>query len=231
MNKKTNWTSATHNPFKAFKGLVSCLQSGYNAWIELQENGKQDNPLLETNPNINNLSTWKSSGSYFVQDWAKEKERIENDTIHPFAKKLMLEYTTVFGSEEEYENYLKTGEVKFLGMGKKYFIRYDDLIKTREKEGIKLSDKSRYVLSVLPIEHYKQVKKTNRKVFVVCFNSEKRNLPMWLKVYNVLLYPFKFIPKRSVLRMKEYTCYTFRIGGVSNGFSIDIRIPKKFSFK
>ena len=232
MEKYTSWTEATLNPFKAVKGLVSCLQSGRNAWIERQENGKQDFPLVENNPDLSDISNWTSSGAYGCRDWEAEKKKIEADAkMHPTAKKLKLEYTTAFGTEKEYQKYLKTGKVKFRGIGKCYFVKYEDLVKTRKEEGTELSSDFRFVLQVSPIPRYKRVVKTKRKVYVVCWNNDKVSLPWWVKTINVLTYPLKFIPKRSVLRMKEYTNYTFRIGDVVNGYQIEIQIPKKFSFK
>ena len=231
MKKYTSWSQVTFNPFIAFLNLISCLRSGHNAWIERQENGKQDFPLTEKNPDLYDIKYWKSSGAFFSPDWQKEKQRIEQDTnMHPFQKKLKLEYTTAFGTEEEYQHYLKTGEVKFRGMGKQYFVKYDDLIKTRESEGIDMNDKTRFVLMVSPIERWKRVVETKRKVYVVCWNDDKTKLPLWFKLWNVVVYPLKFIPKRSVLRMDEYTNYTFRIGGIVNGYSIEFHIPKKFKF-
>ena len=52
-----------------------------------------------------------------------------------------------------------------------------------------------------------------------------------IKIINVLVYPLKYIPQRSVLRMKEYNVHTFRVGDVTNGFCVEFHIPKKFSFK
>jgi len=50
-----------------------------------------------------------------------------------------------------------------------------------------------------------------------------------LHVLNVLAYPLKFVPEKSVLRMPEYTNYTYRIADVINGLAIEL-VPKKFSF-
>jgi hypothetical protein len=79
----------------------------------------------------------------------------------------------------------------------------------------------------------KQVsKKFKHKVWVVVlyYNYPKFKAPLMVHVLNFLAYPLKFIPEKSVLRMPEYTNYTFRIGGVMNGYSVEFQIPKKFSF-
>jgi hypothetical protein len=68
-------------------------------------------------------------------------------------------------------------------------------------------------------------------VVVLYYNYPKVKVPLMVHVLNVLAYPLKFIPTRSVLRMNEYTTYSFRIGSVVHGFEVEFQIPKKFSFK
>ena len=77
------------------------------------------------------------------------------------------------------------------------------------------------------------VKKFKHKVWVVVlyYNHPIYKAPLAVKVLNVLAYPLKFVPEKSVLRMPEYTLYDFRIGSVVHGFKIEFQIPKKFSFK
>jgi hypothetical protein len=77
-------------------------------------------------------------------------------------------------------------------------------------------------------------RKFKRKLWVVVtyHNYPKKfRVPLLAKVLNVLAAPLKFIPERSVLRMPEYTNYTFRIGSVVHGYEVEFQIPKKFSFK
>lgn len=75
-------------------------------------------------------------------------------------------------------------------------------------------------------------KKFKHKVWVVVlyYNYPKVKVPFMVHVLNFLAYPLKFIPEKSVLRMEEYTNYTYRIGGVVHGYSVEFQIPKKFSF-
>jgi len=222
MKKLTNWTQATRNPFKAIKKLIGCLQYGYVAWIEIQENGKQDYPIYERVP-LNNIDAWESSHSYGVSNWEEEKQRIlENKFMHPTQKDLTLNYRTVFGTEEEYKNYLKTGKIKFSGMGKTFFVKnHNDN-----------NSKFRFVPYVTVKPEYKNKIKKG-KVFVICYYNynEKQKLPFWIKLFNFLTYPFKFIPVFSKLKMDTYTNYEFSVGSVRNGFSVEFKIPKKFSFK
>ena len=46
----TTWTEATTNVNKAMIMLLSCLDSGKNAWIELRKNGDQAYPIRMKNP-------------------------------------------------------------------------------------------------------------------------------------------------------------------------------------
>jgi hypothetical protein len=68
-------------------------------------------------------------------------------------------------------------------------------------------------------------------VVVLYYNHPRYRAPLMVKALNVLLYPLKYWPEKSVLRMPEYKCVTFRVGSVVNGFSVEFQIPKKFSFK
>jgi len=76
-------------------------------------------------------------------------------------------------------------------------------------------------------------KKFKKKVWVVVtyYNHKTYKIPFFVHVLNVLAWPLKFVPERSVLRMPEYTNYTYRIGDVVNGYAIEFQVPKKFSFK
>jgi hypothetical protein len=76
-------------------------------------------------------------------------------------------------------------------------------------------------------------KEFKHKVWVVVtyYNYPKVKIPIAVHVLNVLAYPLKFIPKKSVLRMPEYTLYDFRVGSVVHGFKVEFQIPKKFRFK
>lgn len=56
----TNWCKATENPYEAIANLVTCLNSGKNAWIEYQKNGEQEYPLVIKNPALDNPHSWTS---------------------------------------------------------------------------------------------------------------------------------------------------------------------------
>jgi hypothetical protein len=77
------------------------------------------------------------------------------------------------------------------------------------------------------------VKEFKHRVWVVVlyYNHKKYNTPILVNILNVLAYPLKYIPKRDVMCMSEYTLVTYKIGGVTNGYSVEFHIPRKFSFK
>jgi hypothetical protein len=91
-----------------------------------------------------------------------------------------------------------------------------------------------YPIRVNPEAPWKeQVSKVfKHKVWVVVlyYNYPKVKVPFMVHVLNVLAYPLKFVPERSVLRMPDYTLYSFRVGAVVHGYEIEFQIPKKFSF-
>ena len=86
--------------------------------------------------------------------------------------------------------------------------------------------------------HYKHgspyaIENFKHKLWVVALldvEEKQPRIPLMVHVLNFLAYPLKYIPQRSVLRMPEYTNYTYRVGGVTNGYSVEFQVPKKFSF-
>ncbi len=77
------------------------------------------------------------------------------------------------------------------------------------------------------------VKKFKHKVWVVVlyYNHPTYKAPVLTKIFNAVLYPLKYIPRKSVFHMDKYKIVTYRVGDVVNGYSIEFHIPKKFGFK
>jgi len=78
------------------------------------------------------------------------------------------------------------------------------------------------------------ISRFKRKVWAVQLlkaDDKQPRIPVLVHVLNALAYPLKFVATKSVLRMEEYKCVTFRIGAVTNGYELSIQIPKKFGFK
>jgi len=105
MEFKTNWTHATTNPSKALAGLISCLNAGYNAWIEVRENGHQDLPVMKKNPMLDDILNWESYCGTIRSD--KHEPIYFNET----EKELCLNYVEVTSTVTAYERYKKTGEI------------------------------------------------------------------------------------------------------------------------
>ena len=82
-----------------------------------------------------------------------------------------------------------------------------------------------------------QVCKFNHKLWVVNIldKNEPKVTPLALRILNVLIEPLcflmKYTPRKDVLNMKEYRNVTYRVGDITNGFSVQFQIPKKFGFK
>ena len=72
----------------------------------------------------------------------------------------------------------------------------------------------------------------NRNVYVVVWNDETPKKNFLIHSLTLISNILKYIPKKSYcLDMKTYKVIRYRVGSVENGYSLDIHIPKKFSFK
>ena len=172
--------------------------------------------------------------------------------LSDFEKHLSLNYISMFGSEEAMLHYYSTGELSegnFKNVGRSHLVNVDDYIKWLEdhKEYQRAQMYSRqyrspehvhdttYLFDFYRPEHRTEfsVKTFKNKLWVVELldKDTEVKVPLMVKILNVILYPLKYIPKKSVLRMPEYKVVTFRVGDVIHGFSIDFQVPKKFSFK
>lgn len=105
--KDTTWTNATKNPSEAMMGLVSCLETGRNAWIEVMENGSQEHPIKIKNPLLDNPFNW----TMCYGRPRNENELAEHDYFNEVEKDLTYNWTTAFGTKEAIEAYQKDGTV------------------------------------------------------------------------------------------------------------------------
>lgn len=134
MESKTNWTKATTNPSEALAGLVSCLNAGYNAWIEIRENGQQEIPLKVKNPELDNPFNWRSS--FGVIRPQAEKNEYFNET----EKELTEKWIEVFGDYEAFVKYKETGEISE-GL---ILLETDSSCEKRVRFPIRIEDANRY---------------------------------------------------------------------------------------
>jgi hypothetical protein len=244
----TNWSSPKTNIFAGLLDLRRALASGQNAKLVRMRNEDCSYPIKEKNQNLDFRNYEFSIG------YGSSINKIKEDPSRSeFEKQLTLNYVNCYGTEEAVKRYYETGEVSednFRGMGRSHLVKVDDVIKflrdTKQYERANIYERQyRSPEHVNDVTHffdfyrYKHgspyaVKNFKRKLWVVVLlgdKEEKPRIPVMVHVLNFLMYPTKFIPRRSVLRMPEYTNYTFRVGDVIHGLSVEFQIPKRFSFK
>lgn len=250
----TNWTSPRTNIFAGLIALKGALQSSKDYRLIRMYNEDCEYPIKVKVSNTD-FRSYKSTGaSMYTMD------EIQNSTYYTeFQKYLMLNYKGVFGTQEAIDHYYATGEVSadnFIGVGISHLVKVSDMVdffvrlgKPSDAERIKIFTKQYITKETANEKHfYENItlkngfsetanKKFKRKLWVVAsygkdYVGEKGGikLPFLIKTLNILAYPFRFIPSRSVLKMPEYTNYTFRIGGYTHGYAVEFQIPKKFKF-
>ena len=169
----TNWTEATNNPNKAIIGLVSCLESGKNAWIEIRKNGEQDYPLKIKNPALENPFNWEMM--YGVP--RNEKEMMNHKYFNDTEKDLTYNWTACYGEAKAIEEYQKNGTITkemFNGMGICHPVRIKDANFYRKNI---LGDNYEYGYWVTywrakkDIPYY-IVDESVGNVFTICYNDE-----------------------------------------------------------
>jgi len=241
-----NWSAPKTNRFAGMLDLRQALAAGQNARLIRARNEDCDYPI-KIKKNVIDFRNYKfSSGTL------QTRHSILSDTQKSsFEKHLSLTYKTCYGAEEAVERYYKTGllsQENFKGMGTSHLVRVKDmvafLIITDDKDRAEMFRKQYFDEHTGDEQHFydnyrykhdsswsiKEFKKRLWVVELIDNDKPEARTPVLIKILNVILYPTKFIPTRSVLRMAEYNCVTYRIGSVVNGFSIEINIPKRFSF-
>lgn len=106
-DKNTSWQQATTNPYKAIAGLLSCLNAGYNAWIEIQNNDDQEFPIQKKNPALDNHSNWTMAYGCPHTDQMSDHLYDFNET----QKDLTFHYDEILGTPEAILLYQKFGTV------------------------------------------------------------------------------------------------------------------------
>ena len=241
----TNWTTPSRSFILAINDLRRCLSSGYNAKLVKEWNEKCEYPISIKNTKkiINDFRNYK----FYSGTISSPKEIKSKTHLSDFEKHLSLNYKCCYGTAEAVETYYKTGKLSknnFEGVGVSHLVNLDEMITFFKESGnieryeywTSGRDKADcfydFFMLIKDIQ-YKIPVKMKRKVWVVAVlnkNEPKAKTPFLVHVLNVLLYPLKYIPSKSVFKMTEYRTVTFRVGSVSNGLSIEFHIPKRFSF-
>jgi hypothetical protein len=243
--------------FAAILDLRNCLSRGFKAEIVREWNADCDHPLYNIPKEVTDFRKWTGNGASMYT-----RQEIEDSNIYSdFEKHLMLNYHTLFGTQESVDHYYKTGELSkgnILGVGKCHLVKVTDLVDFLIKLGDP-TDKTRidiftkqYITqeTAWSNQFYDNVKLINpngreKRVFkhklwavnVLGRHNDQavqppipKHVNVLLHIINVLVIPFKYIPTRSVLKMTKYTLITYRVGGVTNGYSVQFQVPKKFGF-
>jgi len=242
----TNWSSPKTNIFAALWCLKAALASGHNARLIKMRNEDCQYPIR-----IKKYDTDFRNYEFQIGLVRTRQEIINDQSMSDFDKHLTLNYSACYGSNEAVERYYKFGYLNmdnFKGMGRSHLVKVDDIIrfyrthpdKTMHKRAEsyinQYKDPESNYYGFYDMYRYKHgspwaVKTFNHKLWVVeLLDGKPAKIPALIKVLNWISYPLKLIPKRRVLKMPEYTNYSFRIGDVVHGFEIEFQIPKKFSF-
>jgi hypothetical protein len=96
MKQINEWSSATKNPFKAFKQLISCLQYGFAGRIKIVYNKDCENSIKIKNPLLDKHENWESGYAY-----PRSKEELENiNWFNETEQDLTLNWDTGFFNEK-----------------------------------------------------------------------------------------------------------------------------------
>jgi len=252
----TNWTSPKRSMLAGINDLRKCLASGFNARLIRARNEDCEHPIRIKN-NMMDFRCYE----FACRTLSTKDEILANASMSEFEKNLALNYKACFGTEEAVKRYYETGvcsEGNFKGMGRSHLVKVSDMVEFLEKDD-KTKKNIEYVKMFK--EQYVTGEQANNRHFWdfyrlkngYCYwNTRHFKHRLWvvemlkkgepkvkqplmtgmlIAVINFLARPLKYVPEKSVLRMKEYTDYTYRIGSVVNGFSVQFQIPRRFSFK
>jgi hypothetical protein len=242
----TNWSTPNRNFFAGINNLRKALASNYNARLVKANNEDCEYPIKEKNYNLNFKNYEFNYGT------SKTRQDIIDDKLmSDFDKYLTLNYITCYGTQEAKDTYYKTGLLSKdndKGVGVSHLIKVSDLVaflysinetnraKTLKEQYLTLETSGEnhfYDFYTLQSGSEYVPKKFKNKVWVVELlddDKPKTKIPFLVHVFNVLSYPLKYVPQKSVLNMDDYKCVTYRIGDVVNGYSLEFHIPKKFNF-
>jgi len=252
--KNTNWTTPKRNIFAALNDLRHALAAGQNARLIRARNEDCQHPIKVKN-SITDFRAYE-----FSVGLLKTRKQIVIDPDMPeFLKYLSLNYKACYGTQQAVDRYYNTGKLSkdnFKGIGRSHLVKVEDLIafhaclpdkfskdyaqmfKAQYLDDTRADETHFYDMYRLKREHsIYTISRFKRKVWVVeLLRPDQKIKTSWLMLtsiglLNAIMYPLKFIPTKSVLRMDEYKCVTFRIGAVTSGLAIEFHIPKKFSFK
>jgi len=243
----TNWSTPKTNFLAGMLDLRKALASGMRAKLIRARNEDCNFPIKVKN-RITDFRIYEFSNSTLQTRTGIAVDQSKNE----FNKYLTLTFKTCYGTPEAVQRYYSKGKLSpdnFKGVGTSHLVKVEDMVRYLEISGDPerasmfrqqyLTEKGSKENYFYDNYRYKYgspwaTKLFRRKLWVVELlkpDVPEARVPVLIHVLNVLLYPLKYIPRRSILRMADYKCITFRIGSVVNGISVEFNIPKRFSFK
>lgn len=123
----TNWAQATVDPQMAAISLLSCLNAGKNAWIEVRKNTEKDCaiPIMRSNPELDNPFNWTMNYGVPRNEKALESRQYLNET----ERDMTYNWTCCYGTEKAIEEYQKNRTITrelFEGTGIAHPVRIED---------------------------------------------------------------------------------------------------------
>lgn len=252
-NERTTWTSPKTNMIAAANDLRGCLASGHKARLIRIFNEDCMHPILLDK---NELSKDFKEYEFSIGTLRTKAEIIADTSMSEFEKTLSLEYHACFGNADAVDKYYQTGILSagnFNGVGKSHLVKVSDMIEylqrstdPKDKERARLwyhytdqtDERHFYDTFRLKCAQYRTPRQFKHKLWAVeMLDKDTKALkqPVLINVLmsliKIIIYPLKFVPSRRVLEMGNYKVITYRVGDVTNGYSIDIHKPKKFSFR
>ena len=252
-NERTTWTSPKTNMIAAANDLRGCLASGHKARLIRIFNEDCMHPILLDK---NELSKDFREYEFSIGTLRTKAEIIADTSMSEFEKTLSLEYHACFGNADAVDKYYQTGILSagnFNGVGKSHLVKVSDMIEylqrstdPKDKERARLwyhytdqtDERHFYDTFRLKCAQYRTPRQFKHKLWAVeMLDKDTKALkqPVLINVLmsliKIIIYPLKFVPSRRVLEMGNYKVITYRVGDVTNGYSIDIHKPKKFSFR
>ena len=248
----TNWSKPKTNFFAGINELRKALAAGMNARLIRMQNKDCEFPIKVKNED-EDFKNYKFNVGYL----STITDIVKNINMTEFQKYLTLNYKSCYGTPEAVERYYEKSLLSidnFNNMGVAHLVKVEDMVHFYMNLGNQdLADiyKNQYIIPDNPNKkHFFEffclkkeksqwnIKSFKRKLWVIEIiktnddaNDVKISIPISVKILNVLLYPFKYIPKRNVMNMDKYKLIEYSIGNSINGYHIEFQIPKKFSFK
>lgn len=242
----TNWSSPKTNIISGMLDLRKALACGYNARLVRARNENCTYPI-KVNKVDEDFRNYEFSSGYM----STREEIVNSKNLTDVQKALTLSFKTCYGTPEAVKRYYETGELSednFRGTGTSHLVHVKDkidfLTATGDTERAEMFSKQYITGETANERHlwdfyrYKHdspwaVKYYRHKLWVVELlkdDQPKLQVPVLISILNVVLFPLKYVPRKLVLKMDNYTNYTFRLGDVINGFSIEFHVPRKFGF-